>query len=456
MQQPARPPIWFHSDRFLARNLARPLQRFLHIEASGGVLLLASTVIALGWANSPWSAAYERLWSTEISLDVGGRLVSEDLRHWLNDGLMALFFFVVGLEIKQELVTGHLSKARDAALPAIAALGGMALPAVLYVALNGGEGRAGWGVPLATDIAFAVGVLALFGSRVPAPLKVLLLALAIVDDICAIAVIALFYSEGIHLGWAAAAALGTGAIVVLTRLRVWYVPLYAVAGAAVWFATLESGIHATIAGALLGLLTPARPLLEENQATAIADELSDDRDVTVAEVRAISFRLRESVSVAERLQNLLHPWTSYVVIPLFALANAGIAFSREGIAGAATSAVTVGVVVGLVVGKSVGITAAVLVATRLRVARLPAGITMGQVAAVAILAGIGYTVSLFIAGLAFDDPALAEQAKVGILVASALAAVIGSVALHHVLPRTAAPDGEELSLARANGSDPED
>jgi NhaA family Na+:H+ antiporter len=419
-----------HSERFLARNLARPALRFLHIEASSGILLLTTTLIALAWVNSPWSEAYHDLWHTEVSLHVGRHVITEDLHHWVNDGLMALFFFVVGLEIKQELVSGHLSTVREALLPAVAALGGMVVPALIYVAFNlGGSGARGWGIPMATDIAFALGVLALLGSGAPAALKILLLALAIVDDIGAIAVIAVFYSDEIHARWALAALLGLAVIAVLNRLKVWYVPLYSILGFAVWFATLESGIHATIAGVALGLLCPARPLLPDADAAAIAGELSDDRQVTVGEVRAVSFRLRESVSVAERLQDLLHPWTSYVVIPVFALANAGVELSSSVIGDAATSPVTGGVIVGLVAGKFVGITGAVFLATRLRAAALPAGVTMRHVAGLALLAGIGFTVSLFIGGLAFDTAAIEAEAKIGILTASVLAAVAGSLVL---------------------------
>lgn len=441
MSQPSRRPIWLHSERFLARNLGRPVQRFLHIEAASGILLLATTVVALAWANSPWSAAYRDLWTTDIAINIGHHVVAEDLRHWVNDALMALFFFVVGLEIKQELVTGHLARMREALLPAIAALGGMIVPALIYAAINaGGDGGGGWGIPMATDIAFALGVLALLGDRVPPPLKILLLALAIVDDIGAIAVIAAFYSDDIHGGWALAALAGLVLIASLTRVRVWYVPVYAVLGSAVWFATLESGIHATIAGVALGLLCPARPLLPEADADVIAEELSDDRHVTVTEIRAVSFRLRESVSVAERLQDLLHPWTSYVVIPLFALANAGVELSSDVIGDATTSPITIGVIAGLLAGKFVGITAAIFLATKLGIATLPPGVTMPQIAGMAALAGIGFTVSLFIAGLAFGAGPMVAEAKIGILAASALAAVAGSLMLRGTIPRTPGTD----------------
>jgi NhaA family Na+:H+ antiporter len=264
---------WLRSDRFLARSVAQPINRFLHVEASGGVLLVAAAIVALVWANSPWSASYESLWSTELTLGLGDHAITEDLRHWVNDGLMTLFFFVIGLEIKQELANGQLTTLRRAAIPAAGAVGGMAVPALLYIAFNaGGAGGDGWGIPMATDVAFALGVLALLGSRVPAELKVLLLGLAIVDDIGAIVVIAAFYSDGIDWQWAATALAGLGLVVALKRVKVRYIPVYAVLGAGIWFATFESGIHATIAGVALGLLAPARPFLRQPDADRLADE----------------------------------------------------------------------------------------------------------------------------------------------------------------------------------------
>jgi NhaA family Na+:H+ antiporter len=418
------------SDRFLARVVARPVTRFLHVEASGGVLLLVATVAALVWANSPWQAGYRDLWHTELSFTVGDLTVAEDLRHWVNDGLMALFFFVVGLEVKGEVVRGQLASVRHAALPAIAALGGMVVPAALYLAVNaGGDGAAGWGVPMATDIAFAVGVLALLGDRVPGSLKVLLLALAIVDDIGAIAVIAVVYTDSISVGWLLTAVGGLVAFGGLRRARIWYPPMYVVVGGAVWFATLQSGIHATIAGVALGLLTPARPLLSQPDADRLAGELSADGDVDASEVQDIAFRIRESVSVGERLEVALHPWTSFVVIPIFALANAGIPLSVDGVGDAGSSAVAGGVVLGLVVGKVVGVLGAAWLAVRFGAARLPDDVRWAHVAGMAGLAGIGFTVAIFTSGLAFDDDVLVDQAKLGVLAASVLAAALGSLVL---------------------------
>ena len=429
MQPPER-ATWLRSDRFLARSVAQPIGRFLHVEASGGVLLVAAAVIALVWANSPWSAAYDDLWHTELTLDLGGHAITEDLRHWINDGLMTLFFFVIGLEIKHELTSGQLTTLRSAAVPAAGALGGMAVPALLYLAFNaGGSGGAGWGIPMATDVAFALGVLALLGSRVPGELKVLLLALAIVDDIGAIVVIAAFYSDGIDWQWFAAAVAGLALIAVLKQARIRYLPVYAVLGAGIWLATFESGVHATIAGVALGLLTPARPFLPQVDADRIADQLSTDEHVTPTEVRSISFKLRESIPTTERLQDHLHPWTSYLIVPVFALANAGVSLSRDTLGDAATSPVTLGVVAGLVIGKLIGVTAAISLAVRLGIGRLPDGITNRHILGMAAIAGIGFTVSIFVAGLAFTDPRLADEAKIGVLAASAVAAAVGAAVL---------------------------
>jgi Na+:H+ antiporter, NhaA family len=423
-------PTWIGSDRPLARLVARPLARFLHVEAAGGVLLLVATLVALAWANSPWQQSYHDLWATDAVLRVGAFDVTEDLRHWVNDGLMAVFFFVVGLEIKRELVVGDLSDPRDAVLPAVGALGGMVVPALIYAAINaGGPGAHGWGVPMATDIAFAVGVLALLGDRIPAAGKVLLLALAIVDDIGAIVVIAVVYTETIAAWWLAAAITGLLAMFALRRLRVWHLPIYVVLGVAVWLCTLESGVHATIAGVAIGLITPARPLLSEPEAEQIADRLSGDTAVTAEEVRDISFELRESVSTAERIEERLHPWSSYVIVPIFALANAGVALSWSGLADAAGSAVSIGVVAGLVIGKPLGITVAIGLLVWSGRGRLPDGVTWRHVVGLGALAGIGFTVSLFVSGLAYDTATDATDAALGVLAASVLAAVAGTLVL---------------------------
>ena len=431
MAHPKKPPrqSFLSSDRTLAR-IARPLRTFLHTEAAGGIVLLVATVAALGLANSPLAEGFEKIWQTELRLSVGAFELTEDLRHFVNDALMAVFFFVVGLEIKREIVLGELSDRRKAALPAIAALGGLVVPAAVYLLFNaGGPGSAGWGIPMATDIAFAVGVLALLGSRVPSGLKVFLLSLAIVDDIGAILVIAVFYSHGFQLGWLIGALVLLAGIVVLRRLKVTWTPLYVLVGAGVWFATFESGIHATIAGVALGLLTPARPAdprgyKDVYRETGLLEEQPDAQSL-----RAVSLQATEVVSVAERLEYLLHPWTSYAVIPLFALANAGVRLSLDTLGDAMSSPVALGIAAGLVLGKIVGISSAAWIAVKLNLGRLPAGVSWRVILGGSAVAGIGFTVSLFIAGLAFTESQLVDEAKIGVLVASVVAGTLGALLL---------------------------
>lgn len=427
---PAWDHSWLSSDRPVARLLARPLRIFLNTEAAGGVVLLAATAVALLWVNSPFGESYDSFWGTKISLSVGGASLVLDLRHLVNDGLMALFFFVVGLEIKRELVVGELSDRRKAALPALAAVGGMVVPALIYLALNLGEPSArGWGIPMATDIAFAVGVLALLGDRVAPGLKVFVLSLAIVDDIGAIVVIALFYSGGLELAWLALAGALVVVIVVIRHARVMWVPVYALLGIVIWFATFQSGIHATIAGVMLGLLAPARPT-DPGGFGDVVDRASSLPDEPDAEsVRAVSLQAQEVVSVTERLEHLLHPWTSYVIIPVFALANAGLVLSASSLREALTSRVTPGIVAGLVVGKIVGISGMSILAIRSGAGALPDGVSLRSLVGASAVAGIGFTVSLFITDLAFSEAALIEDAKLGVLVASVLAGVIGVLTL---------------------------
>jgi NhaA family Na+:H+ antiporter len=391
-------------------------------------VLLIAAVAALLWANSPWRESYRTLWETELSIGVGRFVLADDLRHWVNDALMALFFFVVGLEIKRELVSGDLRDPRTAAMPAIAAVGGMAVPAVLFLLVNAGtEGARGWGIPVATDIAFAIGVLALLGGRVPVALKLFLLTLAIVDDIGAIAVIAVVYSRELELGFLAAAAGLVAVMVGLRRVGMVWSPPYAVLAVGVWLATQASGVHATIAGVVLGLLTPARALTPGDVAREWAVDLSDEP--TPGELDAMSRLARTSVSPAERLEHLLHPWTSFLVVPLFALANAGVVIDAGAFDAPGTWTVTAGVVLGLVVGKVVGITLAAWLAVRTGVGRLPQETTWPMLVGTGFVAGIGFTVSLFIAELAFGAGALQDAAKIGILTSSTLAAVVGAAVL---------------------------
>ncbi|MEC7829253.1 MAG: Na+/H+ antiporter NhaA [Actinomycetota bacterium] len=423
-------PTFASSDNSLAKFVARPVLRFVDREVAGGILLLVATAVALIWVNSGWGDSYNDFWHTEIELAVGTwHLPHMSLGHFVNDALMALFFFVVGLEIKRELVTGDLSSVRAAALPAIGAVGGMVVPALFYIMLNtSGEASRGWGIPMATDIAFAVGIVALLGSRVSPKIKLFLLTLAIVDDIGAIAVIAIFYSSDLSVGWLLTALIGLIAVWVLQRVRVWAIPVYAALGLFVWYATLESGVHATIAGVALGLLTPARPLLSKRDAQQIVDALPSDANVD--EVRHASFLAQESVPLTERLENMLHPFTAFMIIPVFALANAGIKLSGDTISDAAGSNITIGIILGLVIGKPVGITLFAWIATRYGFT-LPEGVNWPQFIGMGFAAGIGFTVSIFVGGLAFESPGVTDLAKIGILVASLIAAVAALLLLRY-------------------------
>jgi Na+:H+ antiporter, NhaA family len=424
-------PIWMASDRRLAKYVGRPIAGFLQVEAAGGIILLLAAVVAMVWANSPWASSYEALWQTEVTLRFGGLELSEDLRHWVNDALMVVFFFVVGLEIKYEIVSGELRDPKAASVPIIAAFGGMAVPALIYVAFtSGGPGSVGWGIPMATDIAFAVGVLSLLGSRIPGPARVFLLTLAIVDDIGAIAVIAVFYTADLSLRWLAVAGLLLLVMVGLRVLRVWSMSVYVLLGVGVWFATYESGVHATIAGVVLGLLAPALPLLDQDGAKAYARNAIADEHLDAGELRRFRFLLGESVPVAERLGAQLHPWSSYLVLPVFALANAGINLSGDALADALSSPVTAGVAVGLLVGKTVGVAGASWLSVLLGIGRLPHRTTWTMMIGLGAVAGIGFTVSLFVTGLSFAEGSQLEaDAKVGILGASLVAALVGSTIL---------------------------
>ena len=408
-------------------RVARPVQEFLRTEAGSASLLLAATIIALVWANSPLRDAYEDLWSARMTISVAGAEISEDLRHWVNDGLMVFFFFVVGLEIRREVAMGELTDRARAMVPALAAVGGMVVPALLYVAINaGGEGARGWGIVMATDIAFVLGLLALLGPAYPGPLRVFLLTLAIVDDIGAIVIIAIFYSEDIQLVALAAAAVLVPLVFLINRVRIWRGPAYFVAGLALWVAMHESGIHPTIAGVILGVATAVFPPNRGDVERAARLNRSFRQAPTPSLARAATLSVTDAVSPNERLQEAMHPWTSYVIVPLFALANAGVVIDGDTLSAATTSAVTIGVIVGLVAGKLIGITLATAAAVRFGGGTLPESIGRTQVTGGAALAGIGFTVSLFVTDLAFTDPELRDQAKVGVLIASLLAALVAT------------------------------
>ena len=417
------------TDALHVRRPPRVVRRFLATEAAGGVVLLVAAVAGLVWANSPWRASYETVWSTELTIGLGRWALTEDLHGWVNDALMAVFVFVVGLEIKREVVTGELRDRRAAAVPVVGALGGMVVPAILYLAFTaGGPGAGGWGIPMATDIAFALGVVAVLGDRVPPSLKLFLLTLAIVDDIGAITVIAVFYTSGLDVGALAIAAGLLLALLALRGARVAWLPLYVVLAALVWLATYASGVHATIAGVALGLCVPVRPLAPATVAKDWAADLGDEP--TTAELAAMSRLARAAASAGERLEHRLHPWTSFAIVPLFALANAGVELSASALDAPGASAVTAGVVVGLLAGKALGITGAVWLAVRTGLGRLPEGARWAHVAGVGVVAGIGFTVSLFVAELAFPaDSPLVDAAKLGVLAASTLAAAVGAAVL---------------------------
>jgi NhaA family Na+:H+ antiporter len=416
--------------------------RFTHVEAAGGIVLLVAAVAALVWANAPFGETYDTFWHTEFSIVIGDFHFEETLAHVVNDALMAIFFFVVGLEIKRELAVGELNDPRRAALPAIAALGGMVLPALIFVAFTigeGGEATRGWGIPMATDIAFSVGVLSLLGKRVSVGAKLFLLALAIADDIGAIAVIAIFYTDDLAPAWLAAAFAGLFLVYVASRVGIRSMGFYAVAGIAVWFCVFESGVHATLAGVALGFLTPVRALYSDDmyhrRSRWILDQYDMDaaspsrRERVDAHALALSNIARESVPPLDRLELALHPWSSFLVIPLFALANAGVRFAEINAGRAVTSAISMGVAFGLVVGKMVGITLATWLAVRFGIGKLPKRTGWSQIVGLAGLAGIGFTVSLFVTELAFTDELLGDQAKIGIFIGTTIAGILGYILL---------------------------
>lgn len=403
--------------RRLVRLARRPLERFLRIEAASGIVLLAAAALALAWANGPLGASYAHLWHAPIALHAGAWAFVRPLEWFVNDGLMTVFFFLVGLEIRREVHQGELSEWRRAALPVAAALGGMIVPAAIYLKLAGGPAtRAGWGVPMATDIAFALGVLALLGKRVPAALRVLLLALAVIDDLGAIVVIAAFYSNGVRVAGLAFAALGVLVILALRRAGIRSKSAYVPAALAVWAGTYASGVHPTIAGVVVGALTPVEAAGEEE-------------------------------SPAESLIEALHPWAAYVIMPIFALANAGVVVGH----GNLHSPAALGVVAGLVVGKPVGVLLASVLTLRLGVATLPVGIRLRHLVVLGAVAGIGFTMSLFVAQLAFADAVLLASAKLAILVASTIAAIaalgLGALLLPQRVEAGAAASADEAEAS---------
>ena len=430
---------WLGGDSGLARRVGKPVRNFLNIEAAGGILLLIATAFALIWANSPWSGSYDDLWNTDFELIIGSYHMGGSGHHLtlsklVNDALMAIFFFVVGLEIKRELVSGHLKDPKAAALPVIAAIGGMVFPALIFFAFNpSGDPASGWGIPMATDIAFAVGVVSLLGDRVGRPLKVFLLSLAIVDDIGAILVIAIFYTSSLSISWSIAAIGILAAILILKFLKIWYIPIYILLGFAFWLATFESGIHATIAGVLLGLITPAKPQQSKEEGIRALEWLREKgENIYPVDVRITAMELNESSSsVAERIGTVLHPISSFIIIPIFALANAGVDLGGGVLGDAAGSAITWGVALGLVIGKTLGIFLTTWIGIRMPFTTRPKELNNMSLLGLSAAAGIGFTVALFITNLAYKDNLLfADESKIGILLASVAAGIIGIIFLH--------------------------
>ncbi|MGH7230872.1 MAG: Na+/H+ antiporter NhaA, partial [Nitrospiraceae bacterium] len=418
----------------ISRELLLPAQYYIHNEVVGGVALFIAALAALAWANSPWNESYRGFQETIITVNVGGFSVSKDLRHWINDGLMVLFFFVVGLKIQREFVRGDLADPGKAALPIAAALGGMVVPVAVFLAISPGEGNRGWGIPMATDIAFALGVLALLERRIPSQLRVFLLALATVDDIGAILVIAVFYSSDLSATALGAAALLFGILAAMRWVGVRNVAVYLAVAMLFWVSVLKSGIHATIGGVVLGALTPAQPWFSretfvdsagrrmETFTRALGHADTERAEAVLGEIEELT---RMTEAPLERLERIVHPWVSYLVLPLFALANAGVALSGDMLRDALASPLTLGIAAGLLIGKPAGIVGFSLLAVRAGFATLSKEITWSHVIGVGILGGIGFTVSLFITGLAFEDQQLRAQAKVGILAASLVAGLIG-------------------------------
>ena len=432
-------------------RVLRPFQQFVETGAIGGIILLATTVVALLWANSPWAASYEHLWEQKLVIGPSGTPLEMTLHQWINDAAMAVFFLLVGLEIKRELMVGELASPRQAALPIVAALGGMVVPAALYAAFNaGGPGSAGWGVPMATDIAFALGIITLLGSRVPVGLKVFLTALAIVDDLGAVLVIAVFYTASLNLAAMLAAAGALAVLLLLNRLRVYKLLPYLLIGIVLWYFLLQSGVHATIAGVVLALTVPAATRINAPDLSGRARALIDEFDrvekgaesvVTNRGQQEALHAMDQAVSDVNapllRLEHALNRPVSFVIMPLFALSNAGVALGGAG--AALASPVAIGIMLGLVIGKVVGISAFSWLAVRLGWASLPQNAPWKALVATAMLGGIGFTMSLFIAGLAFPDPAMLDEAKIGVLAASTIAGVGGFLILGRVVRASAPP-----------------
>ena len=417
------------SDLRPISRLTKPLRRFLKVEAASGIVLLVATLIAVASANTQFFETYQKLWNMTLTLGIHDWSLSYPLWYWVNDGLMTVFFFLVGLEIKREIVSGELKDARRVISPAVAALGGAAVPALIYLLLLGDNpGDHGWAVPMATDIAFVVGALALLGNRVSHGLKVFLLTLAIVDDIIAVLIIAAFYSATLNFTWLIVAVFGVFVVVVMNRLGVRTMVGYLIVGAGIWLCTLKSGIHPTISGVVLGLLTPAVPLISRNElggglrkALNIVESNSKGDSARLADVmEEVDFTTRESISPLERFEADVHPWAAFVIMPIFALANAGVEFSMT----ALLSPVSIAIALALLLGKPLGIILSLALVVKLRLGIMPGGTSWTAVVGGGCLAGIGFTMSLFVASLGLNGTLL-SQAKTGVLAGSAVSGILG-------------------------------
>jgi len=416
----------------------RPFQQFARRQASGGLLLLACAVVALAWANSPWEIAYGQMLHAPFGLSFGEHLLRFDLHHWINDGLMAVFFFAVGLEIKREFLVGELAEPRQAMLPIAAAIGGMVVPALIYAAFNtGSEGAHGWGIPMATDIAFALGALALLGARTPEGLKIFLVALAIVDDLGALLVIAIFYTASIEWSGIAVAAAFLAALFVANRAGARRVPIYLALGAGLWYGLLISGLHATLAGVLSALLVPARVKIVPGALAQVIRRSADAIEARVvngsgramdperfAAISVLGRTLDAANSPLQRFEHMVQPWVTFAILPVFALFNAGTLIDASAVRTLA-SPVPLGIIGGLVIGKPLGICVASWLAVKTGLATLPEGVSWRHVTGTAFLAGIGFTMALFISGLAFPRTDLEREAKLGILIGSLVSAAVG-------------------------------
>ena len=422
--------------RRIARKAFTAFEHFLHIEAASGIVLLAAAIAALIWANSPYGYRYDALWEMPITFAVGHFSFSRPLHFWINDALMTVFFLVVGMEIRRELHEGSLSNPKQAVLPLAAAVGGVAAPAVIYLLVNRGAGAAnGWAIPTATDIAFAVGVLALLGRSIPSNVRIFLLTLAIVDDIIAVLIIAFFYSSGFHYAGLAMGAAGMALIVIMQRIGIGAAPAYIVPGAVIWTGLLIGGAHPTLTGVILGLMTPVVPtrrrkltLVELSRAASeVTNETigTSDLERLTKPLQTLRLARRELLPPVLRVQWSLHPWVAYGIMPLFALANAGVHIAGVNLADGHARLVFIGVALALVVGKPLGVFSVSWVLVRIGLCRLPTGVTWSGIGLIALLAGIGFTMSVFIAMLAFDEPNALAAAKLGVLVGSLVAGIAG-------------------------------